>query len=320
MTSPATEHRTSASDDQGGPAALSSTPGQVARSRALQGWRAFAFTVPYLFFLVLFGIFPMLYALKLAFTKTSGGFAGFTNFTHTAKDYRFVPAMEHVLVYTTVWLSMLIVFVVMLALLLHGRASRASSTFRFMYYLPGALAGAASVLVWLFMLDPSVSPGSFFVHHVLGAHHFVESIAPGNLPFIFAMIAFWTGAGGWVVVLYGALNTIPTELEDAARIDGAGPFTLALRLKLPLIRKWIAYMVILSFATGTQLFVEPQLVNQASLGMVPDTWSSNQLGYQFAFRYADFNAAAAISVDLLAIGLLAAALIVTRTGLFRAED
>jgi multiple sugar transport system permease protein len=91
-------------------------------------------------------------------------------------------------------------------------------------------------------------------------------------------------------------------------------------LKVPLIRKWIAYMVILSFATGTQLFVEPQLVNQASLGLVPDTWSSNQLAYQLAFRYADFNGAAAIAVDLLAIGLVGAVLIVTRTGLFRTND
>ena len=54
--------------------------------------------------------------------------------------------------------------------------------------------------------------------------------------------------------------------------------------------------------------------------MVPDTWSSNQLAYQLAFRYADFNAAAAISVDLLVIGLVAAVLVVTRTGLFKAED
>jgi multiple sugar transport system permease protein len=155
---------------------------------------------------------------------------------------------------------------------------------------------------------------------VLRADLFVQSIAPGKLPFIFAMIAFWTGAGGWIVVMYGALNTIPTDLEEAARIDGAGPITIALRLKLPLIRKWIAYMAILSFATGTQLFVEPQLVNQASLGLVPDTWSSNQLAYQMAFRYADFNAAAAIAVDLLAIGLVAAVLVISRTGLFRAEE
>ena len=195
-----------------------------------------------------------------------------------------------------------------------------SSTFRFLFYLPGALAGASSVLVWLFMLDPVVSPGSWLLHHVLGSDLFVESIAPGKLPFIFAMIAFWTGAGGWIVVMYGALNTIPHELEEAARIDGAGPLTVALRIKLPLIRKWVAYMAILSFATGTQLFVEPQLVNKASLGMVPDVWSSNQLAYQLAFRYADFNGAAAISVDLLAIGLVAAVIVVTRTGLFRTDD
>ncbi len=61
-------------------------------------------------------------------------------------------------------------------------------------------------------------------------------------------------------------------------------------------------------------------MNQASLGLVPDTWSSNQLAYQMAFRYGDFNAAAAISVDLIVIGLVAAVLIVKRTGLFRTED
>ena len=301
-------------------AVVRSSPAPTTRSRRRRRWGGFSFVVPYLPLLIVFGIMPMVYAFELAFTTDSGAWAGFRNFSQTFTDYRFLPAFKHILLYTTVWLTSLVVLVVALALLLHGRASRASSTFRFLYYIPGALAGAASVLVWLFMLDPSVSPGSFLVHHVLGADLFVESIAPGKLPFIFAMIAFWTGAGGWVVVMYGALNTIPSELEEAARIDGAGPITIALRLKLPLIRRWIAYMAILSFATGTQLFVEPQLVNQASLGLVPDTWSSNQLAYQMAFRYADFNAAAAISVDLLGIGLLAAILVITRTGLFRADD
>jgi multiple sugar transport system permease protein len=79
-------------------------------------------------------------------------------------------------------------------------------------------------------------------------------------------------------------------------------------------------MLILSFATGTQLFVEPEIVQHASFGLVPDTWSANQLAYQLAFRYADFNAAAAIAVDLLVIGLIGAVLIVTRTGLFRTDD
>jgi multiple sugar transport system permease protein len=265
------------------------------------------FVLPYLPFLVVFGIAPTIYALDLAFTNVGGGWVGFHNFVRTYQDFRFIPAFKHVLVYTCVWLAALMIFVVGLALLLHGRASRVSSTYRFLFYIPGALAGSAAVLVWLFMLDPSVSPAAFLLHHLLGAY-------------IFAMIAFWTGAGGWIVVMYGALNTIPPDLEEAARIDGAGPITIALRLKLPLIRKWIAYMLILSFATGTQLFVEPQVVQTASFGLVPDTWSANQLAYQLAFRYGDFNGAAAIAVDLLMIGLVGAVLIVTRSGLFRTDD
>ena len=262
----------------------------------------------------------MLYALYLAFTDANGGWADVHNFVRTAHDFRFAPAALDVLIYTGVWLVMLLLFVVGLTLLLHGRANRVSSTFRFLFYIPGALAGAASILVWLFMLDPQVSPGGFLLQHLFGATLFVEMIAPQKLPFVFAVIAFWTGAGGWIVVMYGALNTIPHDLEDAARVDGCGPFTIAFRLKLPLIRKWIGYMVILSFATGTQLFVEPQIVSNASLGLVSPTWSSNQLAYQLAFRYVDFNGAAAISVDLLIIGLIAAVLIIYRTGLFRIED
>jgi multiple sugar transport system permease protein len=292
----------------------------VTRLRGPRIPRGLPFVLPYLPLLIVFGVAPTIYALDLAFTDAGGGWVGFHNFVRTYHDFRFVPAFKHVLLYTSVWLAALMVFVVVLALLLHGRASRASSTYRLLYYLPGALAGSAAVLVWLFMLDPTVSPGSFFLQHVLGADIFAQSIAPGNLPYIFAMIAFWTGAGGWIVIMYGALNTIPPDLEEAARIDGASALQIAIRLKLPLIRKWIAYMLILSFATGTQLFVEPEIVQHASFGLVPDTWSANQLAYQLAFRYADFNAAAAIAVDLLAIGLVGALLIVTRTGLFRTDD
>ena len=293
---------------------------EATRTRGLHVPRGLPFVLPYLPFLIVFGIAPTIYALELAFTNVDGSWAGFDNFTRTYDDFRFIPAFKHILVYTVVWLGALMVFVVGLALLLHGRANRVSATYRFLFYIPGALAGAAAVVIWLFMLDPTVSPGAFLLRDLLGANIFAQSIAPGNLPYIFAMIAFWTGAGGWIVVMYGALNTIPPDLEEAARIDGAGPFTIAFRLKLPLIRKWIAYMLILSFALGTQLFVEPEIVQHASFGLVSDTWSTNQLAYQLAFRYADFNAAAAIAVDLLVIGLIGAVVIVTRSGLFRTDD
>jgi multiple sugar transport system permease protein len=139
---------------------------------------------------------------------------------------------------------------------------------------------------------------------------------PANLPPIFAIIAFWTGAGGWIVIMYGALNNISPDVIEAAHIDGAGSVQIAWHIQLPLLRKWISYMGIMSLAAGTQLFVEPQLLSQASNAVVPNDYSLNQLVYQYAFQQNDFNGAAAISLLLLVIALALSAVFVTRGGLF----
>ena len=102
-------------------------------------------------------------------------------------------------------------------------------------------------------------------------------------------------------------------------MDGAGPWKSAWHIQIPMISKWIAYMTILAFAAGTQLFVEPQLLQTASLGRLDPTWSPNQLAYVLAFQYGDFNGAAAVSIFLLAIGLVGAGLLVARSGLFKVD-
>lgn len=277
------------------------------------------FVAAYLLLLIAFGLVPTGYAIYFAFTDADAHFTGLSNFTAAYQDFRFLPAVGHVALYLLFWLLSLVVFVVALSLLLHRLASRGvSRLLRFVYYIPGALAGAASVMVWLFLLDPSVSPVSVLLR-ALGYQTFGEVIAPGHLPVLFTLIAFWTGAGGWIVVMYGALNNIPTDVIEAARIDGAGGWQIARRIQIPLLRKWIVYMAILSFAGGTQLFVEPQLLSQASVGVAGRDYSLNQLSYDFAFQNNNVNTAAAISVELLLLGLIAAALFVARSGFFDAD-
>jgi multiple sugar transport system permease protein len=119
--------------------------------------------------------------------------------------------------------------------------------------------------------------------------------------------------------MYGALNSISPSLLEAAKIDGAGPWQIARRIQIPLLRKWIVYMVILAFAAGTQLFVEPQLLSQASNGVAGRDYSLNQLSYDFAFQNNNVNTAAAVSVELLMVGLVAAGLFVARSGFFDAD-
>ena len=292
-------------------------PGQRGRRRT--NWTALAFVTPYVVMVLAFGVGPVLYALKLAFTTSGGGFAGTGNFSRVVNDFRFLPAVEHVGYFLLIWLVAMVLLVVTLALVVHAVSVRwLSGVIGVAFYLPGALAGASCVVLWLFMLDPGASPVGSLLRGA-GWSSFAETIAPGHLPVIFAVIAFWTGAGGWIVVMYGALNNIPTDIMEAARIDGANVVQTALHVQLPLLRKWIAYMAVLSLATGTQLFVEPTLLSQASNAVVPNDYSINQLAFQYAFDLNDVNGSAAIAVLLLVVALALSALFVARGGLFESE-
>ena len=141
-----------------------------------------AFSSLYALLLLVFGILPTVYAIYLAFTK-GGAFVGFSNFIKVFGDYRFLPALQHVALYLLVWLVSLVILVVLLALVIHAIGVRWLSTgVRFAYYIPGALAGAASVMLWLFVLDPTVSPASF-VLKALGFKTFVDVVQVDHLPF-----------------------------------------------------------------------------------------------------------------------------------------
>jgi multiple sugar transport system permease protein len=278
-----------------------------------------AFVAGYVVLLAAFGVVPTVYGIYFAFTNSANYFSGLSNFTAVARDFRYLPAVGHAGLYLLIWLVSLVVFVTGLALVLHQLpARRISRVVRFVYYIPGALAGVASVMVWLFMLDPTVSPVAGLLR-LLGYDVFGQVVQEGHLAVLFAMIAFWTGAGGWIVVMYGALNNIPLEVIEAAHIDGAGGWQVARRIQIPMLRKWIVYMVILAFAAGTQLFVEPQVISEATVGVAGRDYSLNQLSYDFAFQNNNVNYAAAISVELLVVSLVVAAVFVTRSRFFDAD-
>jgi multiple sugar transport system permease protein len=274
------------------------------------------FSSGYVLLLLVFGVLPMVYALYLSFTK-SGQFVGLDNYVKAVGDFRFLPAVQHVAAFLVIWVVTLTVLVTLLALIVHAvRVRWLSSTTRFLFFIPGAFAGAASVMLWLFLLNPSVSPVSFVLKW-FGYTNFVQAIDLNNLPLIFTVIAFWTGAGAWIIIMYAALHNISDEIMEAARCDGASAIKTAWYIQLPLIRKWIAYMAVISVAVGTQLFAEPKILAQASRNQIPKHYSLNELAYVTAFGpQADFNSSAAISMLLLVVAAGLAAFFVFRGGLF----
>ncbi|MEZ4595741.1 MAG: ABC transporter permease subunit [Chloroflexota bacterium] len=109
------------------------------------------------------------------------------------------------------------------------------------------------------------------------------------------------------------------SITEAAIVDGCDPLRIAWSIKLPLVRPYVIYMLVLTFAANVQIFVEPQLLAVAPGATVGKYWSLNQLSYAYAFELSDFGSAAAISLLMLGVGLVAAILIIRFTNFFRPD-
>ena len=289
---------------------------------------AYLFVLPYALVMLAFGLGPGLYALLISFADFSTGLpsyfaAGFGNYLAAFKDFRFFFTAVNIAEFLVISVPLGIAMVVILALLLHMHRGPLTTALRTLYFISGAVTGPVLVLVVIFMLDPSISPFQALLHG-MGFQLTNDVIYAGSLPIIFTLMGFFSGAGLWIAIQYGALEAIPTDVVEAATIDGCNAWQKALLIKLPLIRPYIIYQFILIFAGNVQLFVEPQVLgggNNLGVGAnVPAVWSPNQLAYNFAFERGNFAAASALSLILLAIGLGAAYLIIRWTGFFNIEN
>jgi multiple sugar transport system permease protein len=292
-------------------------------------WRknltTYIFVLPYVVTMLLFGLGPGLYALLISFANFGGGVpryfaAGFRNYMAVFKDFRFGFTLSNIAAFLAISIPLGISLVVILALLLHMRPGKLSSALRTIYFMGGAVTGPVLMLVFIIMLNPFISPFGPFLR-AFGLNTFDDVVTPRSLALLFTIIGFFSGAGMWISIQYGALEGIPMELLEAAKIDGCDAWKQVLYIKLPLIRPYIIYQFILIFAGNVQLFVEPQLLgNQTYIqGNVPHIWSPNQLAYSFAFEMGNFGAAAALSLLMLIIGLGASYLVIRWTGFFNIE-
>ena len=207
-------------------------------------------------------------------------------------DYRFLPAVEHVAIYVVLWLISLIVLVVLLALIVHAIRVRWLGEHCPVPLLhPGRDRGGIQRPALAVPARPDGEPRIRPAAKRWASRRFVNVVPVGNLPVVFTVIAFWAGAGGWIVIMYGALNNISTEVMEAARIDGAGPVQTALVHPAADAHKWISYMGIMSLAARhPALRRAARSSPQATKSVVPEDYSLNQLSYLYAFRQNDFSA------------------------------
>ena len=275
--------------------------------------------LPYLFLLAAFGVFPVAYAVGLSFFDTVDMvFWGLENYRFVFADFRLGQAAVNVLTYLAIWLTATVVLVTALSLMLDTLRPRLANGIRTLYFLPGAVTSSAVVVLWLFLLDPAVSPFAP-AYDLAGWDTRATVIASLGFAGIFAIMAFFASSGGWIVVFGGALTSLPGEVIEAARVDGATPFQLATRIKLPMIWRSVVLMAVLSFAIGLQLFVEPQLISLAGEQFAQKDWAPNQLAFQYAFAMGDFGASAALSSLLLGICVGLALTVIFATDFYKID-
>jgi len=243
-----------------------------------------AMLAPYLFLLIVFGILPLFMAvLEVPGESIANPDGGWDAFRIVLQDFRFPTALKNVLGFMAYFVPLMIIVVIAMALMLDVKTTKWSKYLRLAYIVPASISGAVAVLVWWAIFEPTISPIKSILNF-FGIDSARQIWQTENLVYLIAIMTFFSLAGNWILIQYGSLQSISSEIIEAARVDGCSAFQLAVRIKLPLIRKYVIYMAVLVFAGGLQIFVEPQLLNTGVYTGIATSWSFDQLSYELHLR------------------------------------
>ena len=156
----------------------------------------------------------------------------------------------------------MIVGALVLALLLDSFIVRPPTFFRLAFFLPYAIPGVIAATMWLYLYTPSVSPFFDFLPE------WVNFMTPATILPSMANMTTWTYTGYNMLIFLAALQAIPRDLYEAARLDGANGFQIATKIKVPMVRGAALLAVLLSIIGTIQLFNEPMvmLANNSWMG------------------------------------------------------
>ena len=292
------------------PAVKKSGPRWTYRARRVL--QPYAMLSPAIILFLAFLAGPILYTVVLSFQKLEISglglgagvrktvFAGFSNYIDSLSDPALVESVGRVAVYGVILIPALLLLALLFALLVDSPRTRASRFSRIAIFLPVAVPAVISTLLWGFLYLPGVSPLSFLLGQVgLTAPNPLE-----DWPIVIAIanIGLWGAVGFNMVVIYTALRGIPSDIYEAARLDGANERQVALRIKIPLVVPSLILTGLFSMVGVLQVFTEPTLL-QPLTNSIPTTWSPLMKVYRDAFIKGDINSAAATSVVIAAVTL-----------------
>ncbi|MDO5644066.1 MAG: sugar ABC transporter permease [Dermabacter sp.] len=194
-------------------------------------------------------------------------FVAFQNYTEIITGSAFWTGMGRVFLFGIVQVPVMILLALVMALLLDSLVIKRVGAFRLGFFLPYAVPGVVAALVWTYMYNPQFSPINELLD-LVGLHiNFFDS---NLILWSMANMTTWTFTGYNMLIFLAALQAIPNELYEAARIDGASGWDIVRRIKVPMVRNATLLAVLLSIIGTIQLFNEPTVLRAENTWMGAD--------------------------------------------------
>ena len=260
---------------------------------AATGW---LFVLPFAVLLVGFLLLPMAYAFKISLYRSTliegEVFALFDNYKQAIDDPLVRQGVVRVLIFGLVQTPVMIGIALLAALLIDAATSRFSRFFRLAAFVPYAVPVVIGTLMWGFLYSDSIGPFSG-----LG----IDFVSSGTVLASLGNIVTWQWAGYNMIVLYAALQGLPREVYESARIDGAGEVQIAMRIKTPMISSALVLATLFTIMGTLQFFTEPLILQPLNPGAITQHYTPNVYAYNQAFSFQQYNYSAAISFLLGAV-------------------
>jgi multiple sugar transport system permease protein len=212
----------------------------------------------------------------------------------------FLTSIGRVLLFSVIEVPLMAVAALVLALLLESGKARFPRFFRVVYFMPYGVPGVIASLLWGFLYVPGTSPILQLLHNV--GLDFIP-LSSGSVLLSIANISLWGFAGYNMLILVASLQSIPGELYEAARIDGAGQWKIIRFIQIPLLRPTLILVVVFTIIGTLQLFVEPLVLKPLSSAINAD-FTPNLAAYNQSFGENNPNLAEAMAVIVAIIAFV----------------
>jgi multiple sugar transport system permease protein len=235
-------------------------------------------------------------------------FAGLDNYALALGNEAFTQSFGRMLLFGVIQVPFMLGLALLLALLLEKLSARWQGLFRSAYFLPYGIPGIIASILWAFLYVPGLSP-LIDVAQFVGLE--LDFFAPKTVLWSIANIVTWSYTGYNMLILVAQLKSIPSEIYEAARLDGASAWRIARSIQIPLLKPALLLTAVFSVIGTLQLFAEPQLIATMAPS-VDSQYTPNLSAYTMAFGYSEYNVAAAQSILIalvafvLSVGVMAA--------------